>query len=120
MKKENNFRYLLFLLLVPVIVLVYLFKKKNAKQDNYFRVEEVSDEQAENLEPQQTFASNGLNDRQMKILDYVSKNEVGKVSDMVKIFSQTDRTLRRDLNKLEGMGFVKRSGSTKSVSYTLA
>lgn len=116
MKNENKARQLLFLLLIPVVIFMYFLGKKSKKLKE---IEVIDDLKKDNLEPIQTFVSSGLNDRQMKVLGYISDNGSGKVSDMVKIFSQTDRTLRRDLNKLEGMGFVKRSGSTKSVSYTL-
>ncbi|MCC7290114.1 DeoR family transcriptional regulator [bacterium] len=125
--KKQNYGYLLFLLLVPVVVIYYLFmKKRGARRPVIVRrvfppkvkVQEAL--KVENLKPESTFASNGLNDRQMRVMDYISERGEGKVSDMVKLFAQTDRTLRRDLNKLEKMGFVKRNGSTKSVNYTLA
>lgn len=117
MKKENALRKLLFLLLIPIVVFMYFFNKKRKENALDQKIDELKDE---NLQPAPVFASNGLNDRQMKILDYISEKGSGKVSEMVTFFAQTDRTLRRDLNKLEGLGFVKRSGSTKSVSYTLS
>lgn len=117
MKKEKILRKFLFILLVPVVVFMYFFYKK---QKINMLNEKLDDLKDENLQPASVFVSNGLNDRQMKIMDYISEKGSGKVSEMARFFSQTDRTLRRDLNKLERLGFVKRSGSTKSVSYTLS
>jgi predicted HTH transcriptional regulator len=116
MKKNNiNPLSILFIFLVPVIIFVYLFKvvfkilkKAPVKLPEYDFI------------PEKEVSPNGLNQRQLEIIEYMRNNKgVGRVSEMVKLFSQTDRTIRRDLNKLEGLGVVKRTGSTKSVSYTL-
>lgn len=112
-KKTFNPLYILFALLVPVVVIMYFFKKGKKGI--------VVDRNEYDFKPEVEITPNGINQRQLKILSYMRENDgVGKVSDMVKMFSETDRTLRRDLNKLEGLGVVKRSGSTKSVSYTLS
>jgi DNA-binding MarR family transcriptional regulator len=112
-KKTFNPLYILFALLVPVIVIMYFFKKGKKGI--------VVDRNEYDFQPEVEITPNGINQRQLKVLSYMRENGgVGKVSDMVKMFSETDRTLRRDLNKLEGLGVVKRSGSTKSVSYTLS
>lgn len=116
MKKNNiNPLSILFVFLVPVIIFVYLFKvifklvkKAPVKLPEYDFV------------PEKEVSPNGLNQRQMEIIEYMRKNDgIGRVSELVKMFSQTDRTIRRDLNKLDGLGVVRRTGSTKSVSYTL-
>lgn len=113
--KKNSFNplYVLFALLVPVVVIMYLFKRGKKGV--------VLDRQSYDFQPDSEVTPNGLNERQLKIVAYMRENNgFGRVSDMVKMFSETDRTLRRDLNKLEGLGVVSRSGSTKSVSYSLS
>ena len=112
---KNGFKVsnILFLLLVPVVVIMYIVKVIKGKNLVVANNDVIEEEKG--------FVPQGLNDRQVKIVDYMRRNGgCGKVSDMVSLFSATDRTLRRDLNKLEGLGVVKRSGSTKSVSYSLS
>lgn len=115
MKSRNDFASyskLLFVLLIPVVIAIYFFQKFKSKNI-------VVDREEYDFVPDEDV--HGLNTRQMQVLDYMKRNgSEGRVSEMVKEFSETDRTLRRDLNKLEKMGLVKRSGSTKSVSYTLS
>lgn len=118
MKKNSlNPKYFLFLLLVPFAIFLYFFKIFSKKRGVAVPVPQEFD-----FVPEPSVVTpNGLNDRQMAILEYMrGNNGIGRVSEMVTLFSQTDRTLRRDLNKLEALRVVIRSGSTKSVVYSLA
>ncbi len=62
----------------------------------------------------------GLNGRQEQIYNLVKlKREVGmgEVSSLVK--DVTERTLRRDLNKLEKLGLILQAGKTRDAVYKL-
>lgn len=111
--KKNNYAFLLMILLAPATVLLYIYYVLTKKKVKNSVVENVL-----NIETKE-ISENGLNERQMNILEYIKRNGGGRVSDMVDEFHATDRTLRRDLNKLENLGFVVRNGSTKSVSYKI-
>lgn len=59
-----------------------------------------------------------LNSRQEKILEILSlKGEVTVEELMGKIKSVSERTLRRDMGKLEEYGFSKKQGNTKGSKY---
>lgn len=123
--KEKNISKILFILLVPVIVMVYLYqllKKKNSFS-TCCESETNTTDQLKNVEVDnfnETVVANGFNQRQLDILSMLENGSDGKVSVLLKKFpGVTDRTLRRDFNKLESLGLVKRSGSTKSASYSL-
>lgn len=106
MKRVNPFS-IIFFFLVPLIVIYYLFlrSKREANPQGIVNNEVDLDD---------------LNSRQKDIFKYIQRHGEGKVSTMLNDFKGvTDRTLRRDLNKLERIGIVKRSGSTKSVVYRL-
>jgi len=61
----------------------------------------------------------GINERQAKVLNivgsYTNGVEMGKVAGQIK--SVSDRTLRRDMAKLEEMGLIKRAGTTRDSLY---
>ncbi len=61
----------------------------------------------------------GINDRQAEVLNIVGSYkegvEMGKVAGQIK--SVSDRTLRRDMAKLEEMRLVKRAGTTRDSLY---
>jgi DeoR/GlpR family transcriptional regulator of sugar metabolism len=52
---------------------------------------------------------NGLNDRQQKILDRTALQGEVKIVDLKNAFQVTDMTIRRDLEKLEETGSIKRT-----------
>jgi len=54
-------------------------------------------------------ANSGLNDRQQKILDRIALENEVKVVDLKTYFQVTDMTIRRDLEKLEETGAIKRT-----------
>lgn len=59
-----------------------------------------------------------LSERQEQIMDFIDKVDEMAVSDIVQKFKEvTPRTLRRDLEKLENLGFVKQIGKTKDSKY---
>jgi len=53
--------------------------------------------------------STGLNERQKQIVDLLQKNGEVKTIELKEMFTVTDMTLRRDLEKLEQMGLLKRT-----------
>ena len=62
----------------------------------------------------------GLNSRQSDILNYIRNNSEAKMSNVSKMFAEvTPRTLRRDLGKLEQMGFVRQEGKTRDAVYKI-
>lgn len=62
----------------------------------------------------------GLNARQKEVLNYVKLNSKSKMSSVSKVFNKvTPRTLRRDLQKLEQMGFLKQEGKTRDAIYKI-
>jgi len=59
-----------------------------------------------------------LNERQEKILKTLSsKGEVTVEELMVKVKGVSERTLRRDMKRLEELGFSEKQGSTKGSKY---
>lgn len=59
-----------------------------------------------------------LNNRQKKLYELILSNSDSSMSNIAPHFkSVTNRTLRRDLNLLEEMQLISRSGKTKSVIY---
>ena len=60
----------------------------------------------------------GLNSRQEKILDILCKRGEVTVEELLgEIGGITERTLRRDMRKLEEMGWSKKEGNTKGSRY---
>ena len=116
MKKVNP-AYFLFLLLVPISIVYYIFLVLRKKKTTPFVSLKSNERTIEIVDTH--LMPNGLNPRQMDLIKYLEIQTEGKVSDLVKTFGTTDRTLRRDFNKLENLGLVKKSGSTKSASYRL-
>lgn len=53
--------------------------------------------------------STGLNERQKQIVDLLQKSGELKTIELKEMFSVTDMTLRRDLEKLEQIGLLKRT-----------
>ena len=61
-----------------------------------------------------------LTPRQKEVLSLLQKNKTVSMKDILKkITGVTERTLRRDLLKLQENGLAKKIGNTKSVSYSL-
>lgn len=60
----------------------------------------------------------GLRVREQKILDVISHGKTVRMSDVVHHFKDvTERTLRRDMDRLVRKGRVKRLGTTRSTTY---
>jgi hypothetical protein len=58
--------------------------------------------------------------RQQKILNILKGSQIVEMRDLQKsIKDVTERTLRRDLIQLQGLGLIKKIGNTKSVKYQL-
>ena len=61
-----------------------------------------------------------LTDRQSEIFNFISQNKEARMFDLTKSFKNvTERTLRRDLAKLQGLSLISKKGSTKSATYFL-
>lgn len=61
-----------------------------------------------------------LNARQKEVLNYVKLNSNSKMSSVSKVFNKvTPRTLRRDLQKLEQLGFLRQEGKTRDAIYKI-
>lgn len=70
------------------------------------------------VSPKKKKVGGALNTRQTQLYRYITKSNGLTTSDMLKKFSSvTDRTLRRDLNRLMASGIIVKSGSTKSSKY---
>lgn len=108
MKKDekNTDFFLPFLLLFAVVFFfVTLLVKKRSERFVPFVEKKVVEEEK-------------LNKRQREILDILSsKGEVTVDYLMENITNVTERTLRRDMKKLEEMGFSKKKGNTKGTRY---
>lgn len=62
----------------------------------------------------------GLNPRQSDLLKFIKNNDSSTMYDISRVFSKvTQRTLRRDLEKLEKTGLVKQDGKTRNSVYKL-
>jgi predicted HTH transcriptional regulator len=60
----------------------------------------------------------GLNVRQQKVLDLLKEKKNITVEDILSnIKGVSERTLRRDMNKLESLGVSKKQGTTKGSKY---
>jgi predicted HTH transcriptional regulator len=63
---------------------------------------------------------NQLTDRQSEIFEFISRNKEAKMLDLTKSFKNvTERTLRRDLARLQELNLIGKKGSTKSSVYFL-
>jgi predicted GTPase len=61
-----------------------------------------------------------LNDRQREIYDLIKKEvELNMSAILGKVKNVTDRTLRRDMTKLERLGLINHSGKTRDSVYRL-
>ncbi len=129
MKKDSNS-------IVPLIIggvvvggiIYYLWKRKVQSVD--CDVEDVVDYEVSEapikkavrarkvVSPKKKKVGGALNARQTQLYRYITKSNGLTTSDMLKKFSSvTDRTLRRDLNRLMASGIIVKSGSTKSSKY---
>lgn len=109
MEKKNTESFLIYLIAVLSAVFVFFvfFKKKPLKKEY-----DLEDEVLVLEEP------NLLNSRQEKILSFLEKDgEVTVEVLLEKVGGVTERTLRRDMNKLVGFGIVKKQGNTKGSKY---
>jgi predicted HTH transcriptional regulator len=103
---RENFPILGFILgLLSIIsaflVVFYIFRKRDSVQ--------IPTNFSENLE---------LNDRQKKIFSLLKEKGELRVDDiMSQIGGVSERTLRRDMSKLEDLGYSKKLGSTKGAKY---
>ena len=61
----------------------------------------------------------GLNERQIKILNYLQGHKKISIIELSKKLGTTERTARRDLNELTEKGLVLKTGRTKDTKYSL-
>jgi predicted HTH transcriptional regulator len=113
--KMKKISHILFCLIVPFFVVYYIVSQL---VEILMKLKNNGNCCEEKDEIKKEITSN--TPRQDQIIKYIQKNKIATVPQLLKLFpTVTDRTLRRDLNKMEDSGVVLRSGSTKSVSYTL-
>ena len=63
----------------------------------------------------------GLNERQIQIMDQVLLEGEVKVGDLKDFFQMTEMTIRRDLEKLEQLGLIRRTfGGAIPVTFDLS
>lgn len=67
-----------------------------------------------------TFATN-LNERQQRIIEYLSGNSRVQIGDIRQLFDQSisEKTLQRDLWQLVHFGLIRRQGDNRWTSYSL-
>lgn len=94
--------WLFFIAFVGVFFLIlFLFKKKDS-----------------NLQQESFLQEDSLNVRQEEILGILKLDGEVAVDDlMYKIKNVSERTLRRDMNKLQSLGFCGKQGNTKGSKY---
>jgi Fic family protein len=62
-----------------------------------------------------------LNDRQMRLIEYISDQGSGGMSELKKVLSMvSEDTILRELRDLMGKGILKKQGSTKASKYIIA
>jgi len=89
-----------------------IYESKNEKQE----IAKVSANRSRKI-----ITAKELNQRQKKIMDFLKKREEAKMSDLQGIFKGevTERTLRNDLQYLDGQKLVKAEGEFKTRKYFL-
>ncbi len=105
-KKEESFIFpFLFFFAFFFFLVAYLFRKKNIEDTPVVQKSRVVNDEV-------------LNKRQENILQILStEGEVTVEYLMEKIKNVTERTLRRDMKKLEELGFSEKMGNTKGSKY---
>lgn len=99
------------LLLLPVVVFIFWILEKDARRER-----EVTRAPRKSLTAK--VADYRLNERQKNILSVLSESKKHPMKYLEsKIGNFNVRTLRRDLDKLQKMGLIKKIGSTKSAFY---
>ncbi len=61
----------------------------------------------------------GLNERQIEILPYLQQHKFTTSEEYAKKFDITNRTARRDLEKLAAIGYLEKTGKTRASKYSL-
>lgn len=104
--------------LVVVGAVYFLYKSKNS--DSLVEVSKGVPLKRREERKIKRIRDNGveLSSRLAEVYKYVSSMDGVSTSDLLKKFKGvTDRTLRRDMNKLIDMELITKSGSTKSSKY---
>lgn len=99
------------LLLLPLVVFIFLIFGKSAHNEK----KSIKTTKKPNTTKVADFK---LNERQKKILSALSESKKHPMKYLEgRIGNYNVRTLRRDLDKLQKMGLIKKFGSTKSAFY---
>jgi predicted HTH transcriptional regulator len=109
---KGPFKIILFVLniIIGIIATIYLvlkFKSRRKKKSTQLPLIEDTTVTPQNTRTEEVY----------KIIKEMK--EVDMAALLNKIKGVTERTLRRDLAKLQTMHLIKKSGSTKSAKYTL-
>lgn len=92
---------------LTIVFLIFLFVKQKGV---------IKNESVKKSKPFKKIS--GLNNRQEKVLNLLkSKREITVDEALVDIKDVSERTLRRDMNKLESLGISKKEGTTKGSKY---
>ncbi|KKR06431.1 MAG: hypothetical protein UT34_C0001G0472 [candidate division WS6 bacterium GW2011_GWF2_39_15] len=104
--------------IIGVGAVAYLLLKKKRSIEDRPSIHEEEALPRRNIRIVKKGADAGLNSRQKKLLDAISGSNGLNTMSMLKVVrNTTDRTLRRDLNRMMEMGLVYKQGSTKSSKY---
>ncbi len=108
--------------------LVRNYRKNRREKEELLQVEEANFKAIEKIShPQKRVEPNinlsetkGLSSRQKRVYDIIKQNKKVEMRNLLgRISGVTERTLRRDLLKLQSLGLVVKLGNTKSVTYLL-
>ena len=104
-----------FILLISglyLFIFIVLEKKKLSPSD--YLKNTNSEKQIENINK----TNNDLNERQNELLKLIRTRGVLKINEIENEFSDvSSRTIRRDFNKHELLGYVEKEGKTKDRAY---
>ncbi len=124
---KDKTRFLLFLLFITATALVSRRLTRQGSSKHYFAIQHDKDvyKKAKNDVVKKTQKTprrnkNGLNQRQLKIMDFLANKTVASIKDIGKEFKGiSERTLRRDLQDLVLQKFAAKKGSTKNAEYSI-
>jgi len=116
---KTPFKILLFFvnIIIGILVTFYLvikFKSRGKKKQSQLRLIEDKDD---NPKLSDVVAQNKRTEEVYKIVKELKEVEMSTL--LAKIKGVTERTLRRDLAKLQTMKLIRKNGSTKSAKYVL-
>ena len=93
-------------------------KVANTSKGKDIEKKEKAPQKRKKIDNQSIKKDGNLNERQKNLLEKLKSKDVSTVSEINDSFPEVStRTLRRDLSKLEKLGFIKQLGKTKNTRY---